>query len=150
MVYKLPTKRKWTLWHNKPQCQILRNPNQHVITAKNQAATETSFINSRKRETKITTKILVILTVVKQTLTPITKRRVMALPIVQTTEKTKNQELSNHPVAKQTTLKRNAILEPMQQLDHLLGMEDQWNRVKLNNETHRSQQLKMSRLRPKF
>ena len=59
---------------------------------------------------------------------------------------------------KQTTLVSNshatntpqwkAISEPMQQIDYLLGTADRWNKIKINNETHRSIQLKASKLRP--
>ena len=95
-----------------------------------------------------------VATVVKQTLTPTTtKPPVMAMPTVQTTEMKENQELSTHPlrpVAKRTTPQRNAFLEPMQQTDRLLGIEDRWNKIKINNKTHRSIQLKVCRLRPKF
>ena len=51
---------------------------------------------------------------------------------------------------KQTTLQKNAILEPMQQLDGLLETKDRWNKIKINNETHRLLQLKVSKLWPKL
>ena len=38
----------------------------------------------------------------------------------------------------------------MQQVHRLLGIEERWNKVKINNETHRSIQLKVPRLRPKL
>ena len=99
------------------------------------------------------TTILVIKAVVKQTLSPTTtKASVMATPTLQTTEMTENQELSTHlerPLAKRTTLLRIAILEPRQKIDHLFGLKDRWNKVKLNIETHRPIQLKVFRLRPK-
>ena len=75
------------------------------------------------------------------------------MPTVQTTEKTENQELSTHPVkpvAKRTTPQRNAILESMQQTERLLGIEDRWNHLKINNKTQKSKKLKVSRLRPKL
>ena len=78
--------------------QILRNPSRHFITAKNGATTETSVVNSRRRETKKTptkivpvTTIIVIKTVVKQTLTPtLTRQSVMPMPSVQTTKMMEN------------------------------------------------------------
>ena len=126
-----------------------------------QTTIKTNVINSRRRETKMTTTkiapettIIVIITVVKQNLSSTTtKASVMATLTVQTTEMTENQEVSTHlerPLAKRTTLQRIAILEPRQKTDHLFGLKDRWNKVKLNNETHRSIQLKVSRLRPKL
>ena len=101
----------------------------------------------------VTTEILIV-TNVKQTLRPTTtKLSAMAMRTVQTTEKTENQEVSTHlvrRVAKRTTPQRNVILEPMQQTNRLLGIEDRWNKSKLNNKTHRSKQYKVSRLRPKL
>ena len=161
MVWKLRTKCKQTLWCHKPQNQILRNLNWQTITAKSRATTETSVVNSRKRETELTptktvpvTKIIEIITLVKQTLTPTTtKPSVMAMPTVQASEEKENQGLSTQPVklvAKRTTPERNAILEPMQQTDRLLAIEDRWNKIKINNKTHRSIKLKVSGLRPKL
>ena len=75
------------------------------------------------------------------------------MPKVQTTEMTENQALSSNPVrpvAKRTKPRKNDFLEPMQQIDRVLGIEDRWNKIKTNNETHRSLQLKVSRLRPKL
>ena len=128
---------------------------------KNRVTTKTSVFNSKKRENKMTptkmvpvTTIIVIITVVKQTLTPRTKKpSVMVLPRVRTTEKTGNQELSTHPVrhvVKRSTPHRNVILDPIHQPDRLLGIEDQWNKIKTNNKTHRSTQLKVSRLQRKL
>ena len=100
------------------------------------------------------TTVIAIITVVKQTLTPTTTKLLLtAMPTVQTTEMTEKQELSTHlmrPVAKRTNSQRKAILDPRQQTDRLLGVEDRWNKVKINNKTHRSIQLKVSRLRPKL
>ena len=135
----------------KPACHLCKK----LIT------TETSVVNSRKRETKMTptkivpvTTITVITTVVKQTLTPTTtKPSVMPMRTVRRTERTKNQELSPHPVrpvAKPTTPEKNAFLEPMQLTDSLPGMENRWNTVKINKKTHKSIQLKVSRLQPKL
>ena len=88
----------------------------------------------------------------KQTLTlTTTKLSEMAMSTVQTIEKTENQELSTLPVrtvAKRLTPHKNVILEPMQQTDGLLGIENQWNRVKINK-INRSKQLEVSRLWPK-
>ena len=77
------------------------------------------------------------------------------MPTMQTTEITENHELSTHPVrtvAKRATLHGNAILEPMQQMDRLLGTENRWNRnkIKINNETRRWKQMNVSRLRSKL
>ena len=91
---------------------------------------------------------------VKQTITPTTtKAPVMAMPLMQTTETTKNQKLSTNPVrplVKRTTPQRSAVLEPMQQTDRLLGTEDRWKKIKINNGTHRLKEQKLSRLRPKL
>ena len=58
------------------------------------------------------TTIIGIITMVKQTLTPITTQPLlMAMPTVQTIEMTQNQELFTHPVklvAKRTTPQENA------------------------------------------
>ena len=99
------------------------------------------------------TTILVTIIVVKQTLIPTsTKPSLMAMPTVQTTEMTEKHEFSTYtlrPVAKRTTPQRNVILEPMQQTDRLLGLEDRSNKVQNNHKTYRSKQLKLSGLRPK-
>ena len=91
------------------------------------------------------TTIVVMITVVKQTLTSLTTEpSVMAMPTVKTTEKTENQELSTHRVkrvAKRTTPKRNVILERKRQTKRLLGTEDRWNKIKINNKTHRSKSI---------
>ena len=70
---------------------------------------------------------------------------------MQITEMTK-KELSTYPVrlvAKPTTPQKSAILELMQQVDHLLGIEDQWDRAKIKGRTHRTMLMKVARLRPK-
>ena len=116
---------------------------------KRRATTETSVVNSKKRQTKTTptkiapaTTIIVKMIVVKPTLTPtITKPSVMAVTTFHRTEMTENQELSTNyvrPGAKRTTPQRNTPLEPMQQTDCLFRIEDRWNKVKINNKTHRS------------
>ena len=75
------------------------------------------------------------------------------MPTMQTTEITENHELSTHPVrtvAKRAALHGNAILEPMQQLDRLLGTKNRWNKIKIDSETRRSKQMNVSRLRSKL
>ena len=42
------------------------------------------------------------------------------------------------------------FLEPTQQIDRLLGIEDPRDRFKINDETHRTMQMELSRLRPIF
>ena len=77
----------------------------------------------------------------------------MAMPITQTAEKVQKQELSTHlvrHVVKRTTPQRITILEPMQQINSLLETEDQQNKIKINRETQRSIQLKVSGCRPGF
>ena len=105
-------------------------------------------------EIVLVTSIILVITVVKQTLTATTtKPLLMAMSTVQITEMTENQELSTHPmrpVAKRTVPQKSAFLEPMQQTDRLVGIKDRWNKVKINNRTNRSIQLKVSRLRLKF
>ena len=140
--------------------QILKNPNRQLITAKRRATTRTNVVSSKKRETKMSpteivpVTIIVIVTVVKQTLIPtITKLSLMVMPRVQQTEMTENQELSTHPmrrVAKRSTPRRIVILEPMQQTDSLLAIDDRWNKIKFNSNTHKSKQFKVFRLRPKL
>ena len=69
---------------------------------------------------------------VKQTLTLETRMPIILTQKTQTTEKTENQELSTQPVTpvpKPTTQQspqspqRKTSLEPMHQVDHLLGKE---------------------------
>ena len=69
------------------------------------------------------------------------------------TEMREKQEHSTdpvRPVAKQTSPQTKAILESMKQIDRIFGREDQWKNIKTNNETHRSVQMKVSRLRSKL
>ena len=57
----------------------------------------------------------------------------MAMPTLQTSEMAVSQKLSTHsvrPLAKRTTPQRNAFLQPMQQTDRLLGIEDRWKKSK--------------------
>ena len=89
---------------------------------------------------------------VKQILTlTTTETPVMAMLTKQTTEMTENQELRAHSVrlaVKRTTLERKAILDLMQQIDHHFGTARQWDRIRINERTHRAMQNKMTRLRP--
>ena len=104
--------------HYRKQCSHLKRERDQNDTNKN------SNINSGQTKSKTHNK----------------KPPVRAMPIVQTTGITEKQELSAHPmrpVAKRTTLWRIAILEPMQQIDCLLGTVDRQNEVKINNPTHR-------------
>ena len=83
------------------------------------------------------------------------------LATIPTNEKTQSQELSTHPirlVAKATTPQRKKFMEPKQQRDCLTGIEDQWDRARINDRTQKTMQeqvfgcdekfrFKMSRLR---
>ena len=50
------------------------------------------------------------------------------------------------PVARLTTQQRSSFLEPMQQADRLLGLENRWDRVRTNGRTHKTRRGKLSRL----
>ena len=66
---------------------------------------------------------------------------------------TEIQERSTHaviPVIKRNFSQRNAILEPMQQTAHLLSIEDRQEKIRINNRTHKTFQMKMSSLRTKI
>ena len=54
------------------------------------------------------------------------------------------------PVTKRSTALKNAILLPMQQTNRLPGKEDQQDRVRINNRTHKTLKLKKSMLRSKI
>ena len=135
----------------KPTCHHCKKPSHYRNQCRQLKKKEDQ--NVTKKILSVAT-IIVITPVVKQTRTPTTsKPLLMEIPAVQTTEMIENQELSTHPVipvAKRTTPERNAFVEPMQQTDCFLGMEDRWSKVKINNKTHRSKQLKLSWLRPKL
>ena len=91
-------------------------------------------------------------TMAKRTLTlrtTATKTPILSVILKQITETTENPELSTHsvrPMAKGNTPERNAILEPMQQTDCLLGIEDRQDKVKINNRILKTMQRRMARL----
>ena len=69
------------------------------------------------------------------------------------TELKKSQKLFTHPVRqveKQTTPQRNVILEPMQPIDHLPGIEDRKDRIRPQEEPTKMTLMKLSRLQPKI
>ena len=65
-------------------------------------------------------------TVVKQTLTPITKLPTISMETIQTTEMTEKQKLSTHPVrpvVKPIIPQRKVTLEQTQLIDRLTGTD---------------------------
>ena len=73
----------------------------------------------------------------------------LAIVTKQATETTSNQELSTYTerlVAKRITQQKNVIIEPMQQIDYLLGTEDRRDRIRINDKTHKIMQKKVPRL----
>ena len=93
------------------QNQALKNPNRHVITAKSMATLELHAVNSREKDPSegnknSACKILTIITVVIQILTPTKKMPIVAILTKQATEKTRYQKLSTYfvrAVAKRTS-----------------------------------------------
>ena len=68
-------------------------------------------------------------------------------------EQKESQKLLTHPVRhleKQTTPQRDAILDPMQPIDHHLGTEDRKDRIRSSRETLRIVENKFSSGSPKF
>ena len=86
---------------------------------------------------------------VKRTLARTTKTPIIVIITTQTTtEMTKNRELSSHlmrHVAKPITPQRNVTLEPMQQICHLLKMEDRWERIRTNDKKRETKRMKLYR-----
>ena len=138
------------------QKQTPKNQSRHVTTAKGQATTEINVVNSEEGRTELKARktvlaITILLTVVKQNLAQTKKELIVAILRVQTTDKTENQKLSTHPVRpvdKLTTPHRNASSEPMQQIDRLLGTENELDRVRIDIISHRTTQMQVSRLWP--
>ena len=101
---------------------------------------------------KVTAIPSIVTTVVKQILTLVPKMPFLATLTIQPTEMTVNHEQSTHfvrPVAKRTTPQRNAILELMQQIDSILGTKVRWERIRINDRTYRTMQIKVFRVRRK-
>ena len=138
------------------QKQTPKNQSRHVTTAKSQATTEINAVNSEEGRTELKARktvlaITILLTVVKQNLAQTKKELIVAILRVQTTDMTENQKLSTHPVRpvdKLTTPYRNASSEPMQQIDRLLGTENELDRVRIDIISHRTTQMQVSRLWP--
>ena len=89
----------------------------------------------------------------KQTLTPTTKLPTLPKQTIQIIKETEDLDLSSHPVrhvVELTTLQTNAILEQMQQIDHLPGIDDQKDKTKSSKEMHKATQMGMSKLQPKY
>ena len=150
---------KLKLWVNILQSQTVLNPNGHFITSISLATNEGSAVNSGKKKikmkaTKILQSTIVLMAVVKQTRTQTTAKMLkITTKAMQLTETKENEELCKHLVrlvAKLMFPQKNAPLEPMQQIDRLLGIEDQCRKARNNDKTHRTMQLKASRLRPKI
>ena len=134
-------KRVGTEWFGSPRwtadkhCDATNNttksrkkPIQLATTAKNQAAIETSAVNSKDKNTdSITTRIMpavltTTLLVVRQHLTPTKTFPTIPTQTRQKIKKTENLDLSIHPVrpmVKVTTPRRNVTLEQMQRTDRL-------------------------------
>ena len=90
----------------------------------------TQIKENKLKTTKIVMELTITATVVKQSLTLTTKIPIIAIPTTQTPEMTKNRKLSAHyvrPEAEPTTPQENAIVEPMQQIERVLGLGDRWD-----------------------
>ena len=69
------------------------------------------------------------------------------------TELKESQKLFTHPMRhekKQTTPQENVILEPMQPIDRLPGIEDRKDRIKSQKEPTKMTLTKLPRLQPKI
>ena len=70
----------------------------------------------------------------------------------QTADMTENRELTTPAgrlLTKPTTPERNTDWQPMLQMISLFGIKDRWDRVRINNKTHRTKPTKVTRLRPR-
>ena len=129
----------------KPTCHHCKKPghyrNQCRLLKKQREQTEN---NQNNPETK--------------TLTLIPLIRIETSTIIITTTKTvtepkESQKLFTHPVRqveKQFTPQRNAILEPMQPIDRLPGIEDQKDKIRCQREPIKVTLMKLLKLKPKM
>ena len=87
--------------------------------------------------------------VVRQTLTPTIKISTTPMQTIQIIKKTKDLDLSIHPVSsavKLTTPQRNVTLEETQRTDRLPGIDDRKDKTKSNREMLQATQMEMSKL----
>ena len=89
-----------------------------------------------------------------RTVTPIPPTQMaMSITPTTTTEKVtelkQSQKLFTHPVrhvVRQTIPQRDAIVEPMQPMDHLLGREDRKDKIRSKKEPIKMTRMKLIRL----
>ena len=74
---------------------------------------------------------------------------IVAILTIKTTENTRNQRLSTYFV-RRVAKQRNVILEPMQPTHRLLGIDDQRDGARINDEIHRTMEGKYPRCSPNF
>ena len=93
-----------------------------------------------------------------KTVTPIPLTQTAASTIITTTTTTvtepkESQKLSIHSVilvGRQIIPQRNAIMEPMQPIDHLPGREGRKDKIRSKKEPIKMTQMKLLRLQPKI
>ena len=125
--------------------------------AKSQVTFETSAVNSNEKKTKpeTTQKMLAITTtkiLVKQFLTPPIKIPSMPTQTEQIVKKTKNPDLSTHPVrpvVKLTIPQKFATLEQTQRTDRNPRTVDRKDKIKSNREIPKATQIAVFKLQPK-
>ena len=115
-----------------PQNQPLENASQCVTTA-NPVHCRINAVNSNENKIQLKTTQIVLentkttTVVLKQTLTRTTVLPMLPTLTTQTNELTQNHELSTHsvrPIAKPTAPQRKTFLEPIEQINLPLGIED--------------------------
>ena len=129
--------------------------NQRATTVKDQYIIEISVTCWKNSENKLK---IIKLILESKTVTPITVTRTATSTKLTTTTKTvteprESRKLLTHivrHVGKQTTPQRNAILEPMQPIDPLPGIDGWKDRIMSQREPIKATLMKLLRLQPKY
>ena len=125
--------------------------NHCATTLENEDITEISVTCSKHSENKL--KIFKLITETK-TVPPLPPTRTVMSTTITTATLSKlkeSQKLSTHPVTqvgKQPTPQKNAILEPMQPIDRVSGIEDQKDKIRYQREPIKLILMKLLKLHP--